>query len=167
MPADAADLAKRNSTNATVLYDPSAFDGRGWPLQVSWNNWVDPTLTWLAKAVGEVGLPISSEGFESGTWSVTAPGYRQTIEPKNAHRSSPESSFLRVAIDNTGLITYTHTSATKIIFDSSSPPKAVGVEVHTRGLKYTVSAQKEVVLSAGVFHSPQLLMLSGKNIPLK
>jgi len=56
---------------------------------------------------------------------------------------------------------YPHTKATKIMFDSSNPRKANAVTVSTQGLEYTISATREVILSAGVFHSPQLLMLSG------
>jgi choline dehydrogenase len=157
-------LEKRNATNATVTYDPTVFDPSGGPLHVSWNNWVDPTLTWLAKAVEEIGLPLSPEGFSSGELVGHGAWVPSTLDPKNAHRSSAESSFLQDAINNgTGnLAVYTHSQATKILFDSSSPPKAIGVTVNTQGVEYTISAAKEVVISAGTFHSPQLLMVSGK-----
>ena len=40
--------------------------------------------------------------------------------------------------------------------------KAVGVEfAKNGGFQYTVSANKEVILSAGAINSPHLLMLSG------
>ena len=157
------DVVKRNNTNVTVAYDPAAFSSDGGPLQVSWNNWVDPTLTWLAKAVGEgADLPVSLVGFESGKLAGNGAWVPSTIEPKKAVRSSSESSFLREAIEETDFIVYTLTQATKILFDQSSPPKAVGVQVDTQGLGYTISANKEVIVSAGVFHSPQLLMVSGR-----
>jgi len=35
------------------------------------------------------------------------------------------------------------------------------VNVSTFGMPYVISARKEVIISAGVFHSPQLLMVSG------
>ncbi|OCL10395.1 GMC oxidoreductase [Glonium stellatum] len=154
-------LAKRNSTNATVLYDPTVFDSSGGPLQVSWNNWVDPTLTWLAKAVQAIGLPLSPKGFNSGQLNGYGSWVPSTISPDHAYRSSSESSFLRQAIRDTGIIVYPHTQAMKVLFDSSSPPKATGVLVSTQGLEYQISANKEVIVSAGTFHSPQLLMVSG------
>jgi choline dehydrogenase len=40
--------------------------------------------------------------------------------------------------------------------------KATGVVVLKKGEPFVLTAKKEVILSAGVFHSPQLLMLSGK-----
>jgi choline dehydrogenase len=156
-------LEKRNATNATVIYDPTVFGPSGGPLQVSWNNWVDPTLTWLAEAVEEVGLPLSPLGFSSGELVGHGAWVPSTIDPRNAHRSTSESSYLREAIDNTSNIAvYIRSQATKILFDSSSSPKAIGVSVNTQGVEYTISAAKEVVVSAGTFHSPQLLMVSGK-----
>lgn len=56
------------------------------------------------------------------------------------------------------------TKAKKILFDDNR--KAVGVEItgslgSVVSLPYTTSARKEVVLSAGAFQSPQLLIVSG------
>jgi choline dehydrogenase-like flavoprotein len=39
--------------------------------------------------------------------------------------------------------------------------RAVGVEIHRQGEKHTIRAEREVVLSAGAYNSPQILMLSG------
>ncbi|KAK6852041.1 gmc oxidoreductase protein [Apiospora arundinis] len=155
-------LEKRNNTNVTVTYDPTVFDPNGGPLHVSWNNWVDPALTVMSKAVEEAGLSPSSKGFSSGELVGHGAWIPSTINPGNAHRSSSESSFLRNAIQGGGtLVVYTHTQARRIRFERSSPPRAIGVEVETRGLQYSLNAAKEVIISAGTFHSPQLLMVSG------
>ncbi|KAK6837871.1 gmc oxidoreductase protein [Apiospora arundinis] len=155
-------LEKRNNTNVTVTYDPTVFDPNGGPLHVSWNNWVDPTLTVMSKAVEEAGLSPSSKGFSNGELVGHGAWIPSTINPGNAHRSSSESSFLRNAIQGGGtLVVYTHTQARRIRFERSSPPRAIGVEVETWGLQYSLNAAKEVIISAGTFHSPQLLMVSG------
>ncbi|KAL0930395.1 GMC oxidoreductase [Colletotrichum truncatum] len=149
---------KRQNTNATVVFDPSDYDEQGGPLQVSWNNWVDPTLTWLAKVVLSLGLTISSKGFSSGELAGHGAWVPSTIESQKAHRSTSESSFLQQAIKDTGIIVYTHTQATKILFNGT---QATGVSVNSQGVDYTLSANKEVILTAGTFHSPQLLQVSG------
>ncbi|RAL63856.1 hypothetical protein DID88_003499 [Monilinia fructigena] len=108
------DLEKRNSTSATVVYDPAAFDNSiVGPLQVSWNNWVDPTTDALAHAVQSVGLPVSPVGFSSGYLSGHGAWVPSTIEPKQAVRSSSRSSFLEEAIKNTDIMVHAHTSSSE------------------------------------------------------
>ena len=82
-----------------------------------------------------------------------------TIDPTNAERSSSESSFLQAALSNTTLQVYKQTLAQQILFSSNKT--ATGVSVSTGGQNYVLSAKKEVIVSAGAFQSPQLLMVSG------
>lgn len=55
---------------------------------------------------------------------------------------------------------------TEITLHPASHPKtsftASGVKFVSNSTEYTVKAKKEVILSAGVIQSPQLLELSGK-----
>ena len=158
------DESKRNNTNATVVYDPAGFSDEGGPLQVSWNNYVDPTITWLAKIIEEgADLPLSDVGFETGQLVGHGAWLPGTIEPVEGRRSSSESSFLAEAIPDTRIAVYVLTQATRVLFDSSPVPAATGVAVNSLGVEYTLSATKEVVVSAGTFHSPQLLMVSGQS----
>ncbi|KAH8204482.1 hypothetical protein TruAng_001398 [Truncatella angustata] len=149
-------LALRDASNATPEYDLTAY-GPGSPLNISWNNWVDPTLTWLAKSVQSIGLPVNSKGFSSGELDGGA-WLPSTIDPAHATRESSQTSFLDHAIANAGIKVYPWTIATKVICDGK---KATGVNVTTNGTQYTLSATKEIIVSAGVFNSPKLLMLSG------
>ena len=52
----------------------------------------------------------------------------------------------------------TKSKATKIIFKND---KAIGVEFYKNNIKNTVYSNNEIILSAGSFNSPKLLMLSG------
>ncbi|KAH7067115.1 GMC oxidoreductase-like protein [Paraphoma chrysanthemicola] len=149
---------KRNAPNATVKYDPFVFDNslRG-PLEVSWGNWVDPTQSWLSLALQAIGQALSPTGLSSGkvnggAWVPT------TIDPKDATRSTSKSSYLD-SLRNQQPTVYLRSQASKILFDKNK--KAIGVSVSINGQSYVLSAKKEIILSAGVFHSPQLLMLSG------
>lgn len=154
-------LEKRKAPNATVLYDSTAFDNQlHGPLQVSWANWVDPTQSWLARALQAIGQAMSPKGFSSGTinggaWVPTS------IDPRDATRSTSKSSYLEAALqDKKARITvHLHSQASRILFDRNK--KAQGVTVISNGQQYVISAKKEVLLSAGVFHSPQILQLSG------
>lgn len=161
--------AKRNSTNATVLWDPAGFSDQGGPLQVSWNNYVDPAITWLAKIIEDgAGLPVSEVGFETGELVGHGAWVPSTIDPDRAVRSSSESSFLREAIESRagmGITVYILTQAMKVLFDQDGDAlRATGVRVNSLGVEYTLAATKEVIVSAGTFHSPQLLMVSGEHV---
>ena len=88
-----------------------------------------------------------------------------TIDPRNAYRSSSEASFLQAALQNgTAPTVYKNSQAQRILFNGTT---ASGVMVTTAGpygipaINYTLSARQEVIVSAGVFQSPQLLMVSG------
>jgi choline dehydrogenase len=54
---------------------------------------------------------------------------------------------------------YLRSHSSKVLFDNNKT--ATGVAVTTGNRDYVLTARKEVILSAGVFHSPHLLMLSG------
>ncbi|KAK7736010.1 hypothetical protein SLS63_003528 [Diaporthe eres] len=158
------DLEKRNAANATPSWDADAFAGDNGtapaqrPLRVSFGNWVDPTTSWLALGLQGIGMSPAPKGLNSGSINGLGGWTSSTIDPRDATRSSSQTSYLQMAEQGTGVTVYSLTQATKILF---SARKATGVAVETQGSAYTLSARKEVILSGGVFHSPQLLMISG------
>lgn len=149
---------KRWPTNGTVKFDQTAFaDGKSGPLQISWPNWAVPLGTWAEVGFEASGIARSPTGFSSG--SLDGYGWAPaTIDPVNSHRSSSQTSFLADAMSRTSLKVYTRTTASRVVFNQST---AVGVDVQTEGISYHLFARKEVIVSAGAFKSPQLLMLSG------
>ncbi|KAK5123338.1 hypothetical protein LTR85_002769 [Meristemomyces frigidus] len=141
--------------NSTALFDASAF-GDG-PVQVSYARYVNPSTSWIMNAWSEIGDPVRTEGLESG--ELLGHQYLpSTIDPKTQERSSSQAYF-ELALGTTQLSVYTHAFVKRILFDHDKT--ATGVTVETSGMLYTISAKKEVVLSAGAFQSPQLLMVSG------
>ncbi|XP_022836552.1 glucose dehydrogenase [FAD, quinone]-like, partial [Spodoptera litura] len=84
----------------------------------------------------------------------------QTFTISSRSRQSSAYAFLSSVKDRRNLHVLKNTLATKILFDDNK--KAVGVEVLTEdGKKMNLNAKKEVIVSAGTFNSPKLLMLSG------
>ncbi|KAH0032186.1 alcohol oxidase, partial [Aureobasidium melanogenum] len=148
------------AANATVPpANASAFSGADGPLHVSFPNWATPFASWGQLALREIGVPDISD-FSSGEL-IGSQYCPATIRPDDETRSTSEASYLQqsLAQDEVRLEVFIHTMAKKIIFDSNKTAK--GVVVETAGKPYTLNATREVILSAGAFQSPQLLMVSG------
>ncbi|XP_030036004.1 glucose dehydrogenase [FAD, quinone] [Manduca sexta] len=78
----------------------------------------------------------------------------------NRRRQDTAYAFLSPVKRRRNLHVLTDTLVTKIIFDENN--RAVGVRAVTKQNQFmTVKAKREVIISAGTFNSPQLLMLSG------
>ncbi|GAB7362564.1 hypothetical protein MBLNU230_g2881t1 [Neophaeotheca triangularis] len=146
------------AANATTSYNASAYSTNGGPLQVSFPKYATPFASWGIKALKAIGLPMAVD-FSSGVLNGSA--YNPfTINPTDSLRSSSETSFLQEAIDTElPLTVYPMSQAMQIMFDSDK--RATGVTVQSAGYNYTLSARQEVIVSAGAYHSPQLLMVSG------
>ncbi|WP_264673461.1 GMC family oxidoreductase [Acinetobacter baumannii] len=106
---------------------------------------------WL-KACQEYGLPFNAD-FNSGEQQGCG-FYQVTI--RNGRRSSASKAYLSNKRDN--LTVQTGCKVLRIIFEGK---RAVGVEFIKNGKKETVYSKKEIIVSAGAFGSPHLLLLSG------
>ena len=144
--------------NSTPQYDAEAAAGgnRG-PLSVTFSHYAQAFETWATRGFRQIGIP-EIRGFLSGNLigqSVST----FTINATTMHRDSSETSFLTQGLKNPALKVHPLTLAKQIVFDANK--KATGIRVDTAGISYVLSARKEVILTAGVFGSPQLLMVSG------
>jgi choline dehydrogenase len=149
-------LRMANSTPAYNAMDVSNFDGQG-HLSVTWSHYAQAFGTWATEAFKQIGLPVI-DGFLSG--KLIGQSYVTfTLNAEKMTRESSETAFLRSTLGNPDYTLHPRALAKKILFDENK--KAKGVLVDTEGLQYTLSARKEVIVSAGVFNSPQLLMASG------
>ncbi|KAF2125971.1 GMC oxidoreductase [Dothidotthia symphoricarpi CBS 119687] len=153
-------VANRTTADGSSVYDAGAFpssENNLQPLHVSYPGYINPLSQYAAAAYSAIGLrPIP--GFASGV--LDGFGWWQfTIDSETGLRSSAESSFLAQAFGRPGLTTYINAQGRNIIFENGT---AIGVNVTSNGQRpFTISARKEVIVSAGAFHSPQLLMVSG------
>ncbi len=78
---------------------------------------------------------------------------------KNGVRQSTATAFLKPVLNRKNLQILTKCMVKKVIIEND---KAIGVEYFEgKNIVRSVFAKKEVILSAGAFQSPQILMLSG------
>ncbi|KKY14825.1 putative choline dehydrogenase [Diplodia seriata] len=147
---------EKRGANVTSQYDPSAFATPGGPVQVGYTNYVSPFSTWLEKALLAVGLKKTA-GFSNG--QLLGTHYTQTTIRASDQTRSASDAYIKNALANPNLAVYTHTLAQRILLDANNT--ATGVAVESGGLTSTIHASAEVILAAGAFQSPQLLMVSG------
>ena len=84
---------------------------------------------------------------------------RYQVTQMNGRRCSAAKAYLTPEVrERKNLTILTEALVTKLILDNKH---CTGVELLHNNNKFIVSAKKEVLLSAGTFTSPQLLMLSG------
>lgn len=150
------DPSKR-ATNATPEYDLASFGKGGGPLSVTFSNYAQAISSWVQKGLEEIGIP-PIQGFTSGKL-IGSSYVLETIQASNQVRESSETAFLQPALNRSNLIVYQSTLGKRVLFNQKKT--ATGVQVDSDGLGYTLSARKEVILSAGAFQSPQMLMVSG------
>jgi choline dehydrogenase-like flavoprotein len=87
------------------------------------------------------------EGFGKGQYTI-----------RKGRRSSAARAYLKPALSRKNLKVLTGARAERIIFEGK---RAVGVEYRKSGVAAIARADREVILAAGAFNTPQLLMLSG------
>ena len=82
--------------------------------------------------------------------------YQLTV--KDGKRHSAAAAFLVPILERPNLTVQTSALVTRLLFEGT---RAVGVEYQHQGTLHQVYVDQEVILSAGVFDSPKLLLLSG------
>ncbi|XP_045467482.1 glucose dehydrogenase [FAD, quinone]-like [Harmonia axyridis] len=110
--------------------------------------------------------PFIKSGIEMGYKNVDINGHsglgfsRVQATMKHGTRCSASKAFLKPISYRTNLHISINSQVTKILINPNTKT-AYGVEFVKNNVGYRVMAKKEVILSAGTFNSPQLLMLSG------
>jgi choline dehydrogenase len=124
------------------------------PLKVEEATHRNPTNDAVLAAFQELGVPRSQD--YNGPEQFGAFYYQVTV--KDGRRCSAADAFLRPAMARPNLQVMTGAECRRILFEGT---RANGVEIQSpRGVE-TIAARREVILSAGAYHSPKLLMLSG------
>lgn len=132
------------------------FHGRKGLLNVTQSYWYhNPIGNAFIRACQEVGIP-HNEDF-NGTKQEGVGHFQYTM--KDARRQSTAQAFLVPAINRKNLTIITGAHTQKLLLEKD---EIAGVDFFVKGKSHQQAfARKEVILSAGAFASPQLLMLSG------
>jgi len=108
---------------------------------------------WLAAAKA-CGYPLTSdyngeqqEGFGRGQFTI-----------RDGRRSSTANAYLKPARGRKNLSVVTDAHTTRVTLEGT---RVRGVEYRQGGSTQRASASREVIMAAGTFNTPQLLMLSG------
>jgi choline dehydrogenase len=115
---------------------------------------VHPLAARFVRASQQAGLAFNADFNGASQEGV---GIYQT-NTKGGWRVSAAKAFLKPAMRRANVTVLTRTHATRVIFEGR---RATGVVVMHQGRARTLTARREVILSAGAVASPQLLQLSG------
>ncbi len=132
------------------------FHGQGGPLNVADLRTDNPFQQRFLDAAIETGLPLNTD-FNGATQEGV--GIYQVTQV-NGERCSAARAYLHPHMNGSrpNLTVMTRAQVVKINIQNK---RATGVVVRLNGQQVTLNARREVLLSAGAIHSPQLLMLSG------
>ncbi len=136
----------------------SEFHGVGGPLAVSDSRSMSPLVDAMLEAAVEAGYPLIEDLNVDRPEGVG----RFQLTQRNGLRCSAADAFLHPASRRPNLKVIDCALVERILIEGD---RAVGVEYVRCGTRETVRAEREVILSAGAYQSPVLLMLSGIGLP--
>ena len=132
----------------------SEYRGGDGPIGVEWAKTRDPLFTAWLDAAKAAGYPVihdynaeTHEGFARSQYSI-----------RNGMRCSASVAYLRPALKRPNLHVMTNAHVLRILTRGT---RATGIEYECKGERREALADSEVLIAAGAFNSPQILMLSG------
>jgi 4-pyridoxate dehydrogenase len=132
----------------------SKYRGGSGPLQTQFAKTQDPLFDAWMEAGRTAGYPITDdyngpnqEGFGRSQYTIG-----------RGRRSSAASAYLHPVLKRSNLTVLTNAMATRLILRKT---RVTGVEYEYGGVLTQATADREVIVAAGSFNSPQVLMLSG------
>jgi choline dehydrogenase-like flavoprotein len=121
---------------------------------VEWAKTDDPLYAAWIEAAKAAGYP-HVEDYNAGTHEGFG---RSQYSIRNGRRSSAAAAYLKPALKRRNLKVETNALTARVLMQGT---KAIGVEYLSNGQALRAKAEEEVILSAGAFNTPQILMLSG------
>lgn len=135
-------------------FGASAYHGVGGPLNVAFLRSPSAINQVFSAACIKQGVPQIID-YNGAAQYGCAPAQ---VTQKNGERCSAASAFITPYLERSNLHVITQAHSQRILLEGK---RAVGAEFLQNGQTRLVKARREVILCAGAFGSPQLLMLSG------
>jgi choline dehydrogenase-like flavoprotein len=130
------------------------FHGTGGELNVAKLRWLNPLTQAFLAAAGETQYARNND-FNGARQDGFGPN---EVTQKNGQRWSAARAFLDPALARQNLDVLYGALTLRVRLDGG---RAVGVDVRVKGETRALTARREVILAAGAFNSPHILMLSG------
>ena len=137
----------------------SGLHASGGPLSVADQRQPSAISTAFVDACEENQIPPNADF--NGTVQHGAGLYQVTQfhdGPHKGERCSAAAAYLHPVMDRANLTVMTKRLAERVVIEEG---RATGLTIRRGGVRQTLKARREVILSAGTFGSPQILMLSG------
>jgi choline dehydrogenase len=132
----------------------SEYHGAGGPLAVADGRHRNPMMDAFVEAGEQAGL-TPNDDFNGPAQDGVG---RYQLTQRAGRRCSASVAYLHPALGRPNLTVETNVHVERVVFDGM---RAVGVESSRLGEPLRYDAEREVILAAGTYNSPQLLMLSG------
>lgn len=132
----------------------SSFHGVKGPIHIETAKNIHPVGQALIDAGISFGLPFLEDTNGPNPEGVGA----MSMNTFNGKRCSPYTGYLQPVLNNPLLTVLSNAPVLNLTFEGTD---CTGVEFLQGGKKISIKASKEVILSAGTFETPRLLMLSG------
>jgi choline dehydrogenase len=130
------------------------YHGIGGPLTVSEGRSMHPLVRACIDAAVDAGIAPTDD--HNGAAQEGAGWFQFT--QRNGRRCSTAVAYLHPALTRGNVKALTDALATRVLFEGD---RAIGVELLRNNDLETVLAEREVIVCAGAYHSPHVLLLSG------
>src|SRR5260370_159781 len=133
--------------------DPS-YHGHSGPLAVQDSRSMHPLVNHLIEA----GVRSGYRPQYDFHWASPLGVGGLSLTQRNGVRCSAASAYLHSARERTNLQVFTDTLVLRLLLHGN---RATGVSIFHHGQEETLFSEREIILAAGAYGSPQILMLSG------
>lgn len=137
-----------------TIFPDSPYHGNDGPLCVTRLRSPNPLNEVFLEACRLQGIPYNPDPNCGDTYGC----YHVQVTQMDGERHSAAAAFINPNLERPNLEVRTRAHVVRLIIEKG---RAVGVQYEQDGRAHLVRAAREIVLSAGAFGSPQILMVSG------